>query len=260
MIETGRALQQGFPLLFWTTILTALLLVPSLALLGVDSRLVTGVNPWLKPIKFELSIAVFNVTVGWMLLRLHTAPASSRTIAAVVALAMFVEIAALMLQAARGVPSHYNNSTPFNAAVFSAMAIAIVANTAAVAWLCLLSFQPQPQLPPAVVWGIRLGLILFLLSSLQGFQMVANHGHTVGAADGGPGLPLLRWSTVAGDLRVAHFAGLHAIQVLPLLGYLTSRADRQAGIAAVAAAFLALAAFTVWSLAQAWAGRPLWPR
>ncbi len=246
-------------MLFWSTLFIAILLVPSFGLMTFDSRSVVGANPWLKPVKFELTFIIFNLTIGWLLIRMALPPLSARAISWVVALAMIVEISAILIQAARGLPSHYNVSTPLNAAIFTAMAVAIVLNTLAISWLCVLSFWPQVQLAPAVAWGIRLGLILFLLSSLQGFQMVGHKGHTVGATDGGPGLPFLRWSTLAGDLRVAHFIGMHGLQILPLLGYLVSRTDRQAGAPIVAAVFAAIAALFLLALRQAWAARPLLP-
>lgn len=49
--------------------------------------------------------------------------------------------------------------------------------------------------------------------------MGAQLKHTIGANDGSEGLLITNWSKQYGDLRVAHFFGIHALQILPLLGY-----------------------------------------
>jgi hypothetical protein len=173
--------------------------------------------------------------------------------------AMIVEDTIIALQSARGVRSHMNFDTPLDGALFGVMGVFIVVNTLLGAWLLLEWCRTDAGLPPGVVWGIRLGLVMLLAGSIEGVRMVGHGGHTVGAADGGAGLPLVNWSTGYGDMRVAHFFALHALQIFPLAGLalaaLKMRPGTQVG------AMMALAAVysggVWWLFVQAMRGMPL---
>ena len=254
-----RVLHRVNPALSGTGWLNVALAALALVLLLVDHRLIAGAPAWLKPLKFSLSIVAFAWTLGWLLADLP-APAqrSVQVLSWGVALSMLVEQAVIFAQAARGTTSHYNASTPLNALLFGLMGLFIVVNTLLTAWALYLAWRYQPHGPAGYVWGLRLGLLMFLVGSLLGGFMIHHLQHTVGAPDGGPGLPGLGWSTRAGDLRMAHFLGMHALQALPLLGWALSRwAPRRAALLTWAGAGLyagAVAALFVLALA----GRPLW--
>lgn len=212
-----------------------------LVLSFIDPRQITGVNAWVKPLKFALSIALFVWTMGWLLAYLPEVRLA-RALSWGIVICLAVEQVCIVGQAARGVTSHFNVSSTFNAAVFTTMGVFITINTILVAVAAVAFFaKPFPALPPAYLWGIRLGLVLFVLFSFEGMHMAGVlQRHTVGAPDGGPGLPFLNWSTRHGDLRVAHFVGLHALQVLPLFGYFVAQASWQSiafGLAYGAGAF-----------------------
>ncbi len=78
-----------------------------------------------------------------------------------------------------------------------------------------------------MLWAIRLGLFTMILASFEGFAMTSMLSHTVGASDGGPGLPVINWSTIAGDLRVAHFLGMHGLQIFPLFAFLLTKVNKE---------------------------------
>ncbi|MGH7566883.1 MAG: hypothetical protein ACREK2_08645, partial [Gemmatimonadota bacterium] len=194
-------------LLFAVALAHVAALVLFLVILPFDSRTVTGLNPWIKPIKFAASIAIYTATIGWLLPHVRSARLAKGVVRWGVAIVMTIEMTCIALQATRGTISHYNFSTPFDAAVFGLMGLGISANTAFLALLlCLFVIRPGTIARP-YLWGIRLGLYVILLGSAEGALMIARGAHTVGTADGGPGLPLVDWSTRAGDLRIAHALG-----------------------------------------------------
>ena len=257
--EALRVLHRANSVLSYTGWLNVALAALALALLAADHRLVAGALVWLKPLKFALSIVAFAWTLGWLLADLPAAAQPSvRLLSWGVAVSMLVEQVIIFGQAARGTTSHYNGSSALNALLFGLMGVFILVNTLMSVWALYLAWHHQPHGPAGYVWGLRLGLLVFLVGSVLGGFMIHNQQHTVGAPDGGPGLPGLGWSTRAGDLRVAHFLGMHALQALPLLGWVLSRVlpQQAAGLTWAGAALYAGAVAGLFGLAMA--GRPLW--
>jgi hypothetical protein len=154
------------------------------------------------------------------MLRHIAASSTTKRAIAWTTVAMFgIEVVCLGIPAARGVRSHFNTSTPVAATMFYSMGAAAHVQVAMLVWLLVLYFRRESTLSRLVVWSVRAGMILLLAAVVPGEVMIALAAHTVGAADGGPGLPITGWSTTAGDLRLAHFLGMHALQILPLAAY-----------------------------------------
>lgn len=218
------------------------LVVLAAAAIGLvaDPRQIAGDPAWLKPAKFAVSIAVYCATLAWLLTLVRGRRRLVRTAAWATGVALALEMALILLQVARGTTSHYNVGTPFDAAVFQAMGalLPVVYGGGVLAAVLLIR---QRGLPAILASGIRGGLLVCLLGMAQAVLMLGNTGftdaatlgaHAVGGPDGGPGLPITGWSTRHGDLRVAHFVGLHALQVLPLLAWLLQRRATGLGVPA----------------------------
>ncbi len=173
----------------------------------------------------------FTLIPGWRNTR--------RVVGWATAITMVLEFAIIALQAYRGTTSHFNFSTPLNGVLFIIMGVAIVAQTF-ISIAVAVAFWRQRFEDPAMGWALRLGMIITIVGALSaGFmthptaaQLAGAHAgqgmpimgaHTVGAPDGGPGLSGTGWSTEHGDLRIPHFIGLHALQVLPLIAFMMRR-------------------------------------
>lgn len=183
-----------------------------------DDVTVMGAARWVKPIKFCISVAVYTATLAWMAPVLGSAR-WRRWPLGIIASTMAIEIVLVTWQASRGVRSHFNMGALFDGVLFGVMGIAIAVNTVALAWCAVLAWRGWRSTPDGYRLGVVLGMVLALLASGVGGLMIRQMAHAVGVPDGGPGLPFLNWSTTGGDLRIAHFVGLHALQGLPLLGW-----------------------------------------
>lgn len=239
----------------WTVRGHLALLPVLLLLVWLDPRELQGANLWWKPVKFFVSITIYLATIRYLL---QWSPNRVRNwVGGGTAITMIGESVIITLQAARGVRSHFNDESASDAILFGVMGVLIAINTILLAWLAAWHFSQRIPAGEGVLWGIRWGLLMTLLASAVGGVMIANQGHTIGLPDGGAGLPFLNWSTRAGDLRAAHFIGLHGIQVLPLIGWAIDQSDSPRAWLLALVAALAYFAITVILLLQALGGKPL---
>ena len=234
-------LRQRNSILFWFAWLNLLGAVVCVVMMALDDTQVMGINAWIKPFKFYISIAIFCWTMGWLLHPLQM-PRRIGYYSWMTVLVLAFEMVVITWQAANGRLSHYNITAPLYVVLFSLMGIAI---TILAVWTGVMAWyffkKKDFMVPMRYIWGIRLGLIIFVIFSFEGGLMASQLAHTVGAPDGSTGLPLVNWSRQYGDLRIAHFFGMHALQLLPLAAYFVFSTSRQVIIAAVVYFFVVAA-------------------
>ncbi len=251
MMEFLATLKHRNEPLFWYGLLCLAFALVCLVLAQLTTTTVFNVNAWIKPFKFAFSTTLFVWAMAWYIGHLPTF--DHRWYSWTVIVLLTFEISYIALRAAQGQLSHFNVSTGANATLFSLMAVAITIVTLYTAYIGALFFTPRvAPLPPHYLWAIRLGILLFVVFAFEGFVMGARLSHTVGGPDGTPGLPLLHWSYTHGDLRSAHFIGMHALQVLPLLSFYVLRSTWSTTLLAALYALLASAV-----LVLALRGKPL---
>ena len=249
-----KLFEEQRPLMVAGTISLALFALMAI-LSQLDPTLILGISRWIKPMKFFISIAIFLGTIA-IYLRYLNGQRLGKWLAWGFISIMVIEMLIITGQSVRGTTSHFNNSTPLDSALFTIMGTAIAGSTVLTAIILYRYLRTDVLLPRSIAWGMRLGLIVFILGSIEGGYMAQHASHTVGAADGGPGLPLANWSTLAGDLRVAHFLGLHALQAIPLFSYFAYRLKAMESIAPTVVFAIAYFAIFTFVFIQALMGRP----
>ena len=214
------------PVLFWIGILCFAMGVACLPGLAFDDRTLMGVNVWLKPLKFCISTAIYILTVGYMATLYPFSKWKKWSINGITAWTLLIELGIIFYQGARGVFSHYNFNSQFDGLLFAAMGILIGINVVIMVLFVIETIRLKMKTKKSVQWAILIGWVVVVLGSWVGGQMIAQMSHNIGVADGGAGIPFLNWSTIAGDLRVAHFFGIHGIQIIPLFAlWLTRKFD-----------------------------------
>jgi hypothetical protein len=251
--------------LYWIGLALLIISIPTWALTLLDSRQLQGVSVWLKPFKFQVSTGVYLLTLAWFMVSLPAEALRTKKARYIVwgaVISGLFEVAYITVQGSLGLASHYNLSSRLFANMYTLMGIgAVVLASASLVLGILIARNKAYALPPALKLAIVLGLILtFVMGTGYGGYLSAQRaGHWVGGAlsDSG-GLPLVKWSRSGGDLRVAHFFGIHAMHFIPAFGYALhaaglsqNRATRAVWIFAVA-----FTGFCTWTFVQAIRGLP----
>ncbi len=241
-VDNGNMLQQIYnsdPAMTTLAFVLLALCVPCGAGIFLDPRRVHNAPVWLKPAKFAVSIPIYLISMAFMRGHLSIWPEWVAVASGATTWMLLLEWVLIVVQAARGTGSHFNVGKPLDAAILSAMAAGIAIVWVASVFFAVALFR-QPFLDPVLGTALRLGMVLTVLGSASGRAMIGPTpvqleearitgrlalagAHTVGAPDGGPGLPVTNWSTQHGDLRVPHFLGLHGMQFLLLVGWLAGR-------------------------------------
>lgn len=255
------------PLIYCTAAMGVLATVSGIGLI-VDGRTVLGEDVWLKPFKFSVSFAVYAITLASLIGQVDRWRRTTWWLGTVtVAGFLAPEVSAITFQAARGVPSHFNLAPGLDETVFMVMG-----GAAYLGWLLTFALGVllvlQRRVDRAMSWAILLGFVISLAGMSVGYLMTAPTpdeaqslaagielttvgAHSVGVP--GAGMPLVGWETGAGDLRVAHFVGIHALQVLPLLAVALRRLPwrvldgaRTGLVVAAAAGYAGLTGLLLW--------------
>ncbi len=274
-LEFLKTTKENFNLRILLFVSVACLFISSIGL-TIDDRILNYSPLWLKPFKFAVSSIIYAITLIY-LTSLIPNQKFLKIANWVSSYGLIIELIIIYLQAYRGRMSHFNFLTLEDMILFQVMAFAIV-----MVWMSLsvyiFGFFKLQTNEDSMIPAIRIGLIITFISMGLAFTMTSpskediqraeiNKGpigitmgsHSVGETDETKRLPLTGWARTGGDLRIAHFLGLHALQILPLFGFFIRRLkfDYISGLWIVSAVGLFYLGFVGFTLLQALNGIPL---
>ncbi len=279
MLQRTRSLTRDWfhiaPILFLTTAAMLLDLIICTIGLLTDHTLITGAPAWDKPMKFALSTGIYALSVITIVRWTSIWRKLLQIVAGVTSFVLVLEVGCIDLQAFRHTTSHFNIATSFDTTVYTLMGVGVGTVWLASIVLAVATFF-QKYGDRSFTTAVRAGMVLIVLGAGTGALMVrptpaqqkaqaaGQHvtvvgAHSVGGIDGGKGLPFLGWSTQYGDIRVAHFLGLHALQILVLLALCLSfaRLEMRQKVWLISITAVSYGVLFLMTLLEALAGLPI---
>ena len=157
-----------------------------------------------KAITFGEAFGLTAISLSWFLTLLPKKRSLWWTLGGIYAAATLTEVFLTSMQVWRGVPSHFNNSTSFDAAVFAIMGISIALHLPLIVGVLIASFTSL-KAPASLKWAIRGSMLIFIAAQVFGIFMITMNSHMIAPA---------------GSMKGPHAIALHSLQILPFLAFL----------------------------------------
>jgi hypothetical protein len=204
---------------YWTGGLLILSGVVHLAMLVTSGGTWEGPLSLRKPATFGLSFGLTLVNVTLIASFLPLKHRSRIVLLGLFAVACVLETFLVSLQTWRGVPSHFNVETRFDAAVAQTLALGGFTLVAIIIVLTVAVFRHHRALPPPLGLAIRAGFVALIGAQVAGGVMIATGMRLVFSGDPQSAYAMGGW------LKPIHGVLMHGILVLPLLAWLMARSD-----------------------------------
>jgi hypothetical protein len=175
---------------------------------------------WRKPTTFGISFGLTTLTLAWVAGYLPVRPRLGWLAAGLLCAAVSYEVAWVVVQHARGLPAHFNDTTVTDERLFIAGAVMVAVAIGVIAAMTLAAFVRTTAPPPMAV-AVRWGLVGLLAAQATGVWMLG-HGLALVDADADPTTQSMSTWGVAGSMKFAHAVPMHALQVLAVLAWLLS--------------------------------------
>jgi hypothetical protein len=219
----ARARRSPRPIEEFCYLVGAALILVGVVHLGVavaDPRSWFGPVSWRKPVTFGLSFGTVLIAITWVASYLQLSDRTRRILLGVFGADSILEVAGITIQAWRDVPSHFNNTTPFNSVIAYSLAFGGGVLVVVLGALAITAFRGRIDADPSMRLALKAGFALLLVGLAAGAAMIARgevlirQGHRLAAYDS------------AGFLKWTHAITLHAVLVLPLLAWWLARTER----------------------------------